>query len=92
VPHSLYDKIEAENPDALRLFMRLKRVHWHRDRFALANALGREWHWGWSRLREATKALVRLGIMACIHEGGHGPKDPPIYVWCNPLRSPDSDQ
>ena len=70
----------AESHDAFLLLTILKRHHWGRD-FALANAMAAKLGWGISRWRMARNVLVRLGIIACIHEGGLGPGDPPIYGW-----------
>ena len=70
----------AESHDAFLLLTILKRHHWGRD-FALANAMAAPLGWGTPRWRMARCVLVRLGIIACIHEGGLGPGDPPIYGW-----------
>jgi hypothetical protein len=78
--HSLIDRVMAESNDAFLLLTILKRHHWGRD-FALANAMAAALGWGISRWRMARNVLVRLGIIACLHEGGLGPGDPPIYGW-----------
>ena len=80
LPHSLIDRVMAESYDAFLLLTILKRRHWGRD-FALANAMAAALGWGISRWRMARNVLVRLGIIARIHEGGLGPGDPPIYGW-----------
>ena len=80
LPHSLIDRVMAESDDAFLLLTILKRRHWGRD-FALANAMAAALGWGISRWRMARDILVRLGIIACLHEGGLGPGDPPIYGW-----------
>jgi hypothetical protein len=80
VEHDTYDALE-DNPNALRLLMRLQRVNWHRDRFVLANAMAEELHIRRSAFYEAREALVRQRIIACLHEGGRGPNVPPIYAW-----------
>jgi hypothetical protein len=80
--HDLYDRLE-DDPDALSLFLRLKRVHWHRDKFILSTAMAKEWRWGWSRFKAAVTTLVRQEIIACLDEGGRGPRNPPIYAWVN---------
>jgi Primase C terminal 1 (PriCT-1) len=81
IPHTLIDELD-DDPDALRLYVKLRRHHWGAGRFILANGLGSEWGWGWKRFRNATTTLVKLGIIACVHEGGRGPGDPPRYAWC----------
>jgi hypothetical protein len=70
----------AHSPDAFHLLMILKRYHWGRD-FALANAMTAAIGWRLSRWRLARDILVRLGLIARLHEGGMGPNDPPIYSW-----------
>jgi hypothetical protein len=74
--HDLYDRLE-DHVDALSLFLRLKRVHWHRDQFALSTAMAKELRWGWSRFKAATVTLVTQEIIACMDEGGRGPYNPP---------------
>jgi hypothetical protein len=78
--HELYDRIFIESPDALHLLLRLKRFHWGRD-FILSKAMAAAMSWDVRRWRKARNLLVRLGIIACVHEGGRGPKDAPIYGW-----------
>jgi hypothetical protein len=78
--HSLIDRVLGESHDAYILLSILKRNHWGRD-FALANAMAPSLGWRLSRWRLARNILVRLGIIACLHEGGMGPNDPPIYGW-----------
>jgi hypothetical protein len=85
LPHALYDKLE-ENENAMRLFLRLQRVHWHRDQFCLANAMAKELRWSWRTWAAARTFLVRQEIIACVHEGGNGPNDPPIYAWVKKRR------
>jgi len=67
VAHDTYDALESDF-NAMRLFLRLQRVNWHRQEFALANAM----HMGLCAFRAA---------IACVHERGSGPHDPPIYSW-----------
>jgi hypothetical protein len=84
--HDTYDALE-EDPNAIRLFLRLQRVNWHRDTFILANAMAEELHIRRSAFHAAREALVRQKIIACIHEGGSGPGDPPIYAWLRGRRA-----
>ena len=85
ISHDLYDRIESESPDAWRLLTRLKRHNWGRD-FILSNGLAASLGWGRRRLHAARKVLVRFKIIFCLHEGGAGPYDPPIYGWVDELR------
>jgi hypothetical protein len=79
--HDLYDRLE-DHVDALALYMRLRRINWHRDKFVLANAMAKEFGWDRGRrFKAAVVTLVRQEIIACMHEGGNGPHDPPIYAW-----------
>ena len=78
--HSTFDRVYKQSPDAFELMMLLKRHHWGRD-FVLAKPMAESMGWGLPRWRSARNLLVRLGIIACIHEGGMGPGDPPVYAW-----------
>jgi Bifunctional DNA primase/polymerase, N-terminal/Primase C terminal 1 (PriCT-1) len=78
--HSLIDRVMAHSLDAYVLLSILKRHNWGRD-FFLASAMAATMGWGQARWRLARDGLVRLGIIACLHEGGMGPNDPPIYGW-----------
>jgi hypothetical protein len=82
ISHDLFDRIEAHSPDAFRLLMRLKRHHWGRD-FILSRPMARSMGWDHRRWNKARDLLVRFGIIACLHEGGRGPGDPPIYGWAD---------
>ena len=79
--HNTIDRVMAYSPDAFYLLTILKRHHWGRD-FVLAKRNG-----GFAGLdaaemaKAARNVLVRLGLIACLHEGGLGPNDPPIYGW-----------
>ena len=80
--HSIIDRVMAHSPDAFVLLMILKRHHWGRD-FVLASQWRIRWL-GTLRWRKAARnVLVRLGLIACLHEGGLGPNDPPIYGWAD---------
>ena len=80
--HTTIDKVMAHSPDAFVLLTVLKRHHWGRD-FFLASAMAASLGWGGLRWRKARNVLVRLGLIACLHEGGLGPHDPPIYGWAD---------
>jgi hypothetical protein len=80
--HDMIDRLD--DPDAFYLMALLKRHHWGRDFFltkAVASALG----WTLPRWRRARDLLVRFDVIACIHEGGLGPNDPPVYAWADSL-------
>ena len=80
--HTMIDRVMAYSPDAFVLLTILKRHHWGRD-FVLASAMAASLGWGQLRWRNARNVLVRLGLIACLHEGGLGPNDPPIYGWAD---------
>ena len=84
ISHSTMDRVMACGPDPMYLLITLKRYHWNRD-FVLANAMAESMGWGLRKWQAARNLLVRLGIIACIHEGGAGPGDPPVYAWCDSL-------
>jgi hypothetical protein len=69
-----------EHTDAWRLYGKLRRHHWGRE-FVLAKSMATAMGWGVPRWRGARDVLVALGIIECVHPGGHGPGDPPVYAW-----------
>jgi Bifunctional DNA primase/polymerase, N-terminal/Primase C terminal 1 (PriCT-1) len=83
--HDTIDRVMSESLDAFSLLTLLRRYHWGRD-FALANSMAASIGLGLMRWRNARNALVRLGIIACLHEGGLGPNDPPIYGWVDSVK------
>ena len=62
----------------------LKRHHWGRD-FVLSKNMADALGWGLRRWKPARDTLVRFGIISCIHAGGMGPNDPPIYAWSDTM-------
>ena len=84
--HETYDALWDKDRDALALYLHLNCHHWGRD-FVLAKPMATEMEWGLRRWKDARGALIRLGIIRCIHPGGNGPRDPSIYTWtkgCEP--------
>ena len=79
--HALIDKLVTTNQDAYILLSMLKRHHWGRGSFVLSKAMAAKFGWRITRWYAARDLLVRFGIIACVHEGGMGPHDPPIYAW-----------
>jgi len=86
ISHKLIDRLIAENQDAFVLLTVLKRHHWERD-FVLSKPMAAMFGWTLPRWYSARNLLVRFGIIACIHEGGMGPHDPPVYAWADSLQS-----
>jgi hypothetical protein len=81
VDHDLFDGLGKANPDALLLYLTLERHHGGNDRFALAKAMAASMGWSLARWKVARSALVQAEIIKCVHPGGRGPSDPPIYTW-----------
>src|SRR5262249_20293030 len=81
VNHDIFDALNANNPDALRLLLTLERYHGGNTRFALANGMAASMGWGLPRWREARDCLVSLKLIRCAYPGGHCKNDPPIYTW-----------
>jgi hypothetical protein len=79
--HDIFDAMGAENPDALLLLLRLERYHGGNDRFVLAKPMASSMGWSIPRWKAARSALAQAGIIRCLHPGGRGPNDPPIYRW-----------
>ena len=80
--HDVIDRLD--DPDAFYLMALLKRHHWGRD-FVLTKAMASALGWTLPRWRRARNLLVRFNVIACIHEGGLGPNDPPVYAWADLL-------
>jgi hypothetical protein len=79
VSNELLDTLN-DHPDSCLLYLKLRRHHWGKD-FVLANGMATSMGWGLRKWQRARDLLVRLGIIACVHEGGSGPGDPPVYGW-----------
>jgi Primase C terminal 1 (PriCT-1) len=80
IKNTTFDTLITESPDAWLLYSHLRRQHWGRD-FVLSKAMAAAMRWGHPRWKKARDALVALGFIRCIHPGGKGPNDPPIYGW-----------
>lgn len=78
VAHSIVDELAAKDPRAYALLSLLQRHHWGRD-FYLTKAYAGTIGWAEKTMRAARDALVERGLIECIHEGGRGAGDPPIY-------------
>src|SRR5262249_8014241 len=79
--HDVVDALTAANSDAVALLVVLERYHGGNNRFVLANEMAAKMGWGLSRWRAARDALIASGQIKCLHPGGRGPNDPPIYGW-----------
>jgi Primase C terminal 1 (PriCT-1) len=80
IDHGTFDTLMTEGPDAWLLYSHLRRQHWGRD-FVLSKAMAPSMRSGRPRWENARDSLIDLGFIRCIHPGGNGPHDPPIYSW-----------
>jgi Bifunctional DNA primase/polymerase, N-terminal len=75
-------KLAACHPDAMALLLILKINHEGTQDFVLANAMAdKTLCWPLRRFRAARAVLEHEGIIRCVHPGGRGQNDPPIYTW-----------
>jgi hypothetical protein len=81
VEHAIVDLLAASHPDAFALFSILKCRHWGRAEFILASSMAASLGWTLKRFKEARGSLVECGLIRCLHPGGRGRNDPPIYAW-----------
>ena len=79
--HDIFDQLVALFPDAILLWVRLERYHGGNDRFALAKPMAESMSWSIPRWKAARSVLAQAGVIGCLHPGGRGPNDPPIYTW-----------
>ncbi len=77
IPNSVIDAL-IDDADAWCLYGKLRRHHWRHD-FALAKSMAASMRWTLPRWKRARNKLVEVGEIKCIHRGGGGPGDPPIY-------------
>lgn len=78
VGHSIVDELAAADPRAYALLSLLMRHHWGRE-FHLTKAYAASLGWAINTLRAARDTLLERGLIECIHPGGRGPNDPPVY-------------
>ena len=75
--------------DALMLFTELRFDHWDGTEFAVSpKAMWRAQiipGWGHQRYRNAIVALVEIGFLIVVHEGGRGEHDPRLYSFSDAL-------
>ncbi|MDP5306384.1 bifunctional DNA primase/polymerase [Paracoccus spongiarum] len=72
------DDLAAQDPHAYALLGLLRRHHWGRD-FILAKAYADELGWTLRRFKAARDELLQRNLIVCVHAGGRGPNDPPVY-------------
>lgn len=69
------------NANAALLLMKLRAAHGWREekRFVLSKAFAASLGWTLRRFYAARDFLQERGFIRCLHPGGNGPNDPPIY-------------
>jgi hypothetical protein len=87
-----FDELEGlagRDPDALALLLVLRRFH--RDLpFALGKAMAVKMHWTVRRFKAARRTLEESGHVRCIHTGGMGKSDPPLYAFRGAISHPNN--
>lgn len=78
VSHDVVDRLAATDPYAFALLGILRRYHWGRE-FALSKSMAESLGWTLPRFKEARTTLAETGLIRCIHAGGRGKHDPPVY-------------
>jgi hypothetical protein len=78
---AVIDEMAGPAPYACALLIFLKRAHSGRKQFVLANATADLLGWSLVQFKKARDHLVKIGRLRCIHPGGKGRNDPPIYGW-----------
>jgi hypothetical protein len=85
-PHDIIDTLAAAYPEAMSLLLILERYHGGNETFALAKPMAKKLGWTLPLWRRARDRLVESGLIQCIHRGGRGKNDPPIYAWTKGVR------
>lgn len=78
-PTAMVDDLAHDNPDALSLMMVIRRNHWDRERFCLANAMAQGMGWTLPRFKAARRLLVDRGYLRMLRPATN--KAPSEYGW-----------
>jgi hypothetical protein len=81
VSHAEIEDLAARSPDALALLFQLRRRHWEKDEFVLANAMAPSLGWTLRRFKDAQRLLTEGRYIVCVSPGGRTTRDPPRYAW-----------
>ena len=73
------DNLASKEPRAFALLSILRRYHSGQKTFILAKAMAESLGWAQNTFKAARDVLVERALIECIHPGGRGPNDPPIY-------------
>lgn len=79
--HEIVSALAASDPHALALLSILKQNNGHRETFILSKSMAHSLGWTLPRFKQARDKLVQAAVIACMHEGGRGKNDPPVYTW-----------
>lgn len=73
------DELAADEPMAYALLSILRRQHEGSGEFILAKAMADRLGWTLRAFKAARNVLVERGLISCVHPGGRGPNDPPVF-------------
>lgn len=76
--------LAASDPKAFALLSILQLNHNGTDDFVVANAMAGTLGWTLRAFTKARASLLESGFIECVHPGGKGPSDPPIYRFPTP--------
>jgi hypothetical protein len=76
---------DKDGSDAALLYLKLRLANWDRHVFAVsAKAMMRDQvipGWAHGRYRRAAHALVEIGLLVVVHQGGLGTGDPRLFTF-----------
>ncbi|MBZ9888961.1 bifunctional DNA primase/polymerase [Mesorhizobium sp. BR1-1-3] len=75
----IVDELAASAPDAFALLGILRRHHAGSESFFLARAMADSMKWDVRKFLAARDLLLARSLIECIHPGGRGRNDPPVY-------------
>jgi hypothetical protein len=73
------DALAAHQPQAYALLAILRRHHAGTTSFVLSKAMADTLGWTMRAFKAARSVLVDRGDIECVHPGGAGPHDPPVF-------------
>ena len=80
--HHIVDDLAAAAPHAFALFSVLQRYHGgDAEPFVIAKSMAETLRWTLRTFKAARDELVRRGLLVCVHPGGLGPHDPPLFTF-----------
>ncbi|MDX8438334.1 bifunctional DNA primase/polymerase [Mesorhizobium australafricanum] len=82
----MVDELAVKDQRAYALGSVLLRHHAGSATFFLANAMADTFGWSVNTFKAARDVLVEFGLIECVHPGGKGPNDPPVYRFTKGVR------